>query len=92
MKTSSEEPINPKTYRFHPKRSKGVRLNASVHPTTLKRIHKFACSEGISMGKAIDRLLDTEEAHRMTPNSPRKMIDIAKTTSKNAVFKLFRPR
>ena len=65
--------IDPKKYRFVPRmvadpiNKEKVAKKVLLMPQTHNRIHKLACSRGISFSKALELMLDTEEARKLAP-------------------------
>lgn len=65
--------IDPKKYRFVPSRvadpmnKEKVAKKVLLMPQTHNRIHKLACSKGISFSSALELMLDTEEAKTLAP-------------------------
>jgi len=65
--------IDPKKYRFvpsrvaDPKNKEKVAKKVLLMPQTHNRIHKLACSKGISFSSALELMLDTEEAKTLAP-------------------------
>ena len=90
MATSKETPINRETYRFVPNRKSGVKINTTISPELHKQIHRLACHEGISIGKAIEKMCRTPQAQALVPSVANKMLSHAKATSKRAMNNLFR--
>jgi hypothetical protein len=84
MKFSEEKRIDQKKFRFIPRKvadpinKEKVRKQIDFLPETFKRIHKLACQDGISFSKALERMLDTEEAKAMTPDVTTTWMDKVK--------------
>ena len=85
MKFSEEKRIDHKTYRFIPRKvadpinKTKIKKHVDFLPETFKRIHKLSCSEGISFGKALEKMLDTAEARAMTPDVTTTWMDKVKS-------------
>ena len=92
MDTSKETQINRETYRFVPNKRPGVKINCTISNELHKQIHRLACYEGISFGKAIERMCRTDQAQALVPNTMSKLYANAKATSKRAIDKLFKTR
>jgi len=92
MANSKETPINRKTFRFVPNRKPGVKINCTISSELHKQIHRLACHEGISIGKAIERMCRTDQAQALVPNTMSKLYSNAKSTSKRAIDRLFKTR
>ena len=91
-----EPSIAGKPYRFVPNRvpdpanqnkvSKTVRFDQAVYG----RIHRLACKEQIPFNKALEKMLDTDEARQMAPDVVPTLIDrIKATTLGYASFNIF---
>lgn len=90
MTNSKETPINRETYRFTPTKRAGVEIRCRISPELHKQIHRLACHDGTSIGKAIEKMCRTKEAQALVPSIASKMFATAKATSKRAISKLFR--
>lgn len=90
MDNSKETPINRETYRFTQNRSRGVDVRCRISPELHKQIHRLACHDNISIGKAIEKMCRTEQAQALVPNTMSRLYTNAKATSKKAISKLFR--
>ena len=90
MHNSKETPINRETYRFVPTKRAGVRINCTISQELHKQIHRLACHEQISLGKAIERMCRTPQAQALVPSKIGKMFSTARNTSKRAINTLFR--
>lgn len=90
MDNSKETPINRETYRFTPPKNPGVLIRTRISPELHKQIQRLACHEGISIGKAIEKMCRTAEAQALVPSLASKMFANARATSKRAISKLFR--
>lgn len=83
---SEEKRLNRKKYRFVPRRvadpanKEKVSRTVMLPPETFQRIHKLACKEGISFSRALERMLDTDEAKAMAPDKVTSFIDHVKDT------------
>ena len=96
MKFSEEKRIDQKKYRFIPRKvadpinKEKVMKHVHLLPETFRRIHKLSCSEGISFSKALEKMLDTEEARAMTPDVTESWISKVKdTVSGYASYNIF---
>lgn len=97
MKFSEEKRIDQKKYRFIPRKvadpinKEKVRKQIDFLPETFKRIHKLACQDGISFSKALERMLNTEEAKAMTPDVTTTWMDKVKAEAVGyASYNLFK--
>lgn len=97
MKFSEEKRIDQKKYRFIPRKvadpinKEKVRKQIDFLPETFKRIHKLACQDGISFSKALERMLNTEEAKAMTPDVTTTWMDKVKAeVGSYASYNLFK--
>ncbi len=65
--------IDPKKFKFVPRKAadpmnkEKVSKKVFLMPQTHNRIHKLACSKGISFSSALELMLDTEEAKTLAP-------------------------
>jgi len=65
--------IDPKKFKFVPRKvtdpmnKEKVSKKVLLMPQTHNRIHKLACSKGISFSSALELMLDTEEAKTLAP-------------------------
>lgn len=65
--------IDPKKFRFVPRavadpiNKEKIGKKVMLRPETHRRIHKLACSRGISFSSALELMLDTEEAKTLAP-------------------------
>jgi len=65
--------IDPKKFKFVPRKvadpmnKEKVAKKVLLMPQTHNRIHKLACSKGISFSSALELMLDTEEAKTLAP-------------------------
>ena len=81
MKFSEEKRINPKKYRFIPRKvadpinKEKVKKHIAFLPETYRRIHKLSCSENICFTKALEKMLNTAEARAMTQDVTATWID-----------------
>ncbi len=65
--------IDPNKFKFVPRRvvdpinKEKIGKKVMLLPETHRRIHKLACSRGISFSSALELMLDTEEAKTLAP-------------------------
>ena len=96
MKFSEEKRINPKKYRFIPRKvadpinKEKVMKHVAFLPETYRRIHKLACSDGICFTKALENMLDTAEARAMTQDVTATWINKVKAETTYASYDLFK--
>jgi hypothetical protein len=70
---SEEKPIDPKKYRFVPRRvadpinKEKIAKTVLMLPETYRRVHRLALNEKISFSKALEMMLDTEQARALAP-------------------------
>lgn len=66
--------IDPNKFKFVPSRvadpinKEKIGKKVMLLPETHRRIHKLACSKGISFSSALELMLDTEEAKTLAPS------------------------
>ncbi len=95
-KFSEEKRINPKKYRFIPRKvadpinKEKIVKHIGFLPETYRRIHKISCSEGISFTKALEKMLDTAEARAMTNDVTATWMQKVKADTSYASYDLFK--
>jgi len=67
-----------------------VEVRCRISHELYKQVHRLACHEGISVGKAIERMCRTPQAQALVPSMANKMLSTAKSVSKRAMNNLFK--
>lgn len=62
----------------------------AIRKDLYKLIHRLSVHEGIPFNRALERLLDTQEAKDMAPSLASKMMSNVRKTKNNVVFTLFK--
>jgi hypothetical protein len=95
---SEEKPIDPKKFRFVPRREANpinkekVAKMVKLLPETYRRVHKLACKEKISLSAALEMMLDTQQARDLAPLNTDSWINKLKQDEpvKYASYNLFK--
>lgn len=92
MANSKETPIDRETYRFVPHKKRGVKITTTISHELHKQIHRLACHDQTSIGKAIEKMCRTDQAQALVPNVMSRLYSNAISTSKRAIEKAFKTR